>query len=123
MCIRDRFIEPLQVARLYDEVQELKIDEENEEIRILYTLSSMLSDKEAIIQSNSRTVEKLDFIFAKGDVYKRQVLEALQKMLKTAGARLNIETVQEEGTFRIRLSAVPIQNLCDCLLYTSHLNF
>ena len=47
-------------------MQELKIDEENEEIRILYTLSSMLSDKEEIIRSNSRTVEKLDFIFAKG---------------------------------------------------------
>lgn len=45
------------------------------------------------------------------------VLEALQKMLKTAGARLNIETVQEEGTFRIRLSAVPIQNLCEEVTY------
>ena len=47
------FMEPLQVARLYDEVQELKIDEENEEIRILYTLSSMLSDKEEIISQTA----------------------------------------------------------------------
>ena len=75
------FMEPLQVARLYDEVQELKIDEENEEIRILYTLSSMLSDKEEIIQSNSRTVEKLDFIFAKGKLSLEQ--EGIQPEINT----------------------------------------
>ena len=75
------FIEPLQVARLYDEVQELKIDEENEEIRILYTLSSMLSDKEEIIRSNSRTVEKLDFIFAKGKLSLEQ--EGIQPEINT----------------------------------------
>lgn len=74
-------MEPLQVARLYDEVQELKIDEENEEIRILYTLSSMLSDKEEIIQSNSRTVEKLDFIFAKGKLSLEQ--EGIQPEINT----------------------------------------
>ena len=75
------FIEPLQVARLYDEVQELKIDEENEEICILYTLSSMLSDKEEIIRSNSRTVEKLDFIFAKGKLSLEQ--EGIQPEINT----------------------------------------
>ena len=75
------FMEPLQVARLYDEVQELKIDEENEEIRILYTLSYMLSDKEEIIQSNSRTVEKLDFIFAKGKLSLEQ--EGIQPEINT----------------------------------------
>ena len=75
------FIEPLQVARLYDEVQELKIDEENEEIRILYTLSSILSDKEEIIRSNSRTVEKLDFIFAKGKLSLEQ--EGIQPEINT----------------------------------------
>ena len=75
------FIEPLQVARLYDEVQELKIDEENKEIRILYTLSSMLSDKEEIIRSNSRAVEKLDFIFAKGKLSLEQ--EGIQPEINT----------------------------------------
>ena len=75
------FMEPLQVARLYDEVQELKIDEENEEIRILYTLSSILSDKKEIIRSNSRTVEKLDFIFAKGKLSLEQ--EGIQPEINT----------------------------------------
>ena len=59
------FMEPAAVALLYDELQELRIDEENEVIRILYTLSAMLSDKAEIIRKNNRTVEKLDFIFAK----------------------------------------------------------
>lgn len=60
------FIEPTSVAKLYDELQELKIDEENEEKRILYMLSDMLADKADIIFSNNQTIEKLDFIFAKG---------------------------------------------------------
>lgn len=60
------FIEPEPVARLYEELQEMKIDEENEEKRILYTLTAMLSDKAEIIYRNNETIEKLDFIFAKG---------------------------------------------------------
>lgn len=59
------FIEPAAVGKLYEELQELRIDEENEERRILYTLSGMLSDQAEIIRQNNRTIEKLDFIFAK----------------------------------------------------------
>ena len=60
------FIEPESVARLYEELQEMKIDEENEERRILYTLTVMLSDKAEVILNNNKTIEKLDFMFAKG---------------------------------------------------------
>lgn len=60
------FMEPLAVAKLYEELQELKIDAENEERRILYELTAMLSDKADVINQNTRTIEKLDFIFAKG---------------------------------------------------------
>ncbi len=60
------FIEPVAVAKLYEELQEMRIDEENEERRILYTLSGLLSDKAEVIYRNHATVEKLDFIFAKG---------------------------------------------------------
>lgn len=60
------FIEPVAVAKLYEELQEMRIDEENEERRILYTLTAMLSDKADIIVKNNVTIEKLDFIFAKG---------------------------------------------------------
>lgn len=60
------FIEPESVARLYGELQDMRIDEDNEERRILYTLTVMLSDKAEVIFRNNRTIEKLDFIFAKG---------------------------------------------------------
>ncbi len=60
------FIEPVAVAKLYQELQELMIDEENEERRILYTLSALLSDKAKVIYDNHLTMTKLDFIFAKG---------------------------------------------------------
>jgi len=60
------FVEPAAVGKYYEELQELKIDEENEERRILYTLTVLLSDKEAIMEENYRTIEKLDFLFAKG---------------------------------------------------------
>ncbi len=59
------FIEPTSVAKYFEELQELKIDEENEERRILYTLTGLLSDKSDIIFMNNSTIEKLDFIFAK----------------------------------------------------------
>ncbi len=59
------FIEPTTVAKYYEELQELRLDEENEERRILYTLSVQLSDKEEIIFQNNSTIEKLDFAFAK----------------------------------------------------------
>ncbi len=60
------FMEPTAAGRLYEELQEMKIDEENEERRILYELTVLLSDKAQTIAENSRIIEKLDFIFAKG---------------------------------------------------------
>lgn len=60
------FIEPIAVTKLYGELEELRIDEENEERRILYMLSDWLAEKADIIFANNQTIEKLDFIFAKG---------------------------------------------------------
>ncbi len=60
------FIEPAAVARFYEELQELMIDEENEVQRILYELTGLLADIKDIMKANQETVEKLDFIFAKG---------------------------------------------------------
>lgn len=59
------FMEPAAAARLYEELQELRIEEENEVRIILYSLTVMLSDKEEIIMKNNRTIVKMDFIFAK----------------------------------------------------------
>ncbi len=60
------FIEPSGVAKQYEELQLLRIDEENEVKRILYTLSAMVAESTAVMDENITTVEKLDFIFSKG---------------------------------------------------------
>ena len=60
------FIEPVGVAKFYEELQSLKLDEENEERRILYTLSAMVADYAEILEEDMKLIEKLDYIFSKG---------------------------------------------------------
>ncbi|MDO5417709.1 MAG: DNA mismatch repair protein MutS [Lachnospiraceae bacterium] len=59
------FMEPPGAAKYYEQLQLARLDEENEELRILYTLTGLLADKAEIMEQNFRTMEKLDFIFAK----------------------------------------------------------
>ncbi len=60
------FIEPTGVAKYYEELQNLRIAEENEVYRILYTLSAMVADSTTIMETNLTMIEKLDFILSKG---------------------------------------------------------
>jgi len=60
------FVEPAGVANMYDEIALLRIGEENEVYRILYTLTAMVADAGDIMSENIRMIEKLDFIFSKG---------------------------------------------------------
>lgn len=60
------FIEPSGVAKYYEELQLLKISEENEVYNILYTLSAFVLASAPILQADLAMVEKLDFIFSKG---------------------------------------------------------
>ena len=60
------FIEPASVAKVYDELQLLKIEEENEEYQILYTLSTMILTEVPILNQNLNMIERLDFMFSKG---------------------------------------------------------
>lgn len=60
------FIEPAGVAKYYEELQLLKIDEENEVYSILYTISAMVMASAPILYENLSMMEKLDFIFSKG---------------------------------------------------------
>ena len=60
------FIEPGSVGKYYETLQLLRIHEENEEYRILYSLSAMVADYEEILEQNISMIEKLDFIFSKG---------------------------------------------------------
>lgn len=60
------FIEPSGVAKYYEELQMLKISEENEVYNILYTLSALVMASAPVLQEDLAMVEKLDFIFSKG---------------------------------------------------------
>ncbi len=60
------FIEPSSVAKYYEELQLLKISEENEVYNILYTLSSFVLSSAPTLLSDLEVIEKLDFIFSKG---------------------------------------------------------
>lgn len=60
------FIEPAAVSKYYEELQLLKIEAENEERRILYTLTVMVADQAPVLEQDIKMIEKLDFIFSKG---------------------------------------------------------
>ncbi|MBQ5674654.1 MAG: DNA mismatch repair protein MutS [Lachnospiraceae bacterium] len=60
------FIEPAGVAKHYEELQLLRISEQNEVYNILYTLSVFVLASAPVLQADLEMVEKLDFIFSKG---------------------------------------------------------
>ncbi len=60
------FVEPTASAKYYEELQGLRIDEENEVRRILYELTGMVDQYAESIRGNIQMIEKLDFIFSKG---------------------------------------------------------
>lgn len=60
------FMEPASVGAMQEKLELLRIDEENEERRILYGLSAMAADYEEAMEQNIKMMEKLDFIFSKG---------------------------------------------------------
>lgn len=59
------FIEPSSTRKLQDEIALLRIEEENEIRRILYTLTALVEEHIASININIEAMESLDFIFAK----------------------------------------------------------
>lgn len=60
------FMEPISVGKQYEELQILRLCAENEERRILYSLSAMIADSAENFEQDIRTIEKLDYIFSKG---------------------------------------------------------
>ena len=60
------FIEPTSISVMNAELALLKLDEENEVRKILYTLTGLIADNHEIFAENVRVISKLDFIFAKG---------------------------------------------------------
>jgi len=60
------FIEPVAVSKYYEELQLLKLEAENEERRILYTLTVMVAEQSPVLEQDIKMIEKLDFMFSKG---------------------------------------------------------
>lgn len=81
------FIEPSGVAKYYEELQLLKISEENEVYRILYTLSAMVTASAPVMYENLQMIEKLDFIFSKGKL--SLDMDATEPMINTE-RRINL---------------------------------
>lgn len=75
------FIEPSGVAKYYEELQLLKISEENEVYRILYTLTAMVTASAPVMYENLKMIEKLDFIFSKGKL--SLDMDATEPMINT----------------------------------------
>ncbi len=60
------FIEPTACAKYFEELQSLRLEEENEVRRILYELTVQVDCYGAELKDNLRYIEKLDYIFSKG---------------------------------------------------------
>lgn len=95
------FMEPTSVAEYYEQLQSLRMDEENEERRILYTLTDMVAEAAECMEQNIKMMEKLDFIFSKGKL-----------SLKIHGTEANINT---ERRIRIRQGRHPLMNPQVCV--------
>ena len=76
------FVEPLGIVNIYEKLQMLKIEEENEVHRILYTLTAMVAESAEVIAENIRVTEKLDFIFSKGKL--SQDMDAAEPKINVA---------------------------------------
>ncbi len=85
------FVEPVGVSNIYEEIDLLRISEENEVYRILYTLTAMVAEAEYIMEENIRMMEKLDYIFSKGklsmDMYACEPVITLDRDIRLKNAR------------------------------------
>lgn len=60
------FIEPEGVIKTGEQLQSLRLDEENEVYRILYTLTALVADCADALKDNMGLIERLDYSFSKG---------------------------------------------------------
>lgn len=98
------FIEPAAVAKCYDELQALRLCEEDEVYRILYTLSAMVAAAMTQMQENIAMIEKLDFIFSKGKL--SMDMQAVEPGINT-GRTIRLKDARHPLMDRAR--AVPLQ--------------
>lgn len=81
------FIEPTAIGKLKDELSLLEIEESNEERKILYALSALVSENGVSIRLNIEAMEILDMIFAKAKL--SMEMKAVTPSINTA-RKINI---------------------------------
>ncbi len=83
------FIEPIGVSRLFEELQILKIEEENEERRILYTLTAKIADYAEEMRQNLRTIENgVSRLFEELQILKIEEENEERRILYTLTAKI-----------------------------------
>lgn len=98
------FIEPASVAKIYEELQLLRIEEENEEYQILYTLSMMILTEVPVLNQNLSMIERLDYMFSKGKL--SIDMDAVEPKINT---ERRIQMVDARHPLMSREVAVPLQ--------------
>lgn len=102
------FIEPTIVSKLQEEISTLRIMEDNEIRKILYILTSFVTDSKEALRTNMEVMETLDFIFAKAKL--STDLDAHEVTITTTKA-IHIE----EGRH-------PLLNQSECVPLTFHMD-
>lgn len=97
------FIEPEAVGELTEKLASLQFEEENEERRVRYELSALAAEHEDAFFKNIATVEKLDFLFAKGKL--SQAMEGVEPDINT---ERRIEIEQGRHPFIKKEECVPL---------------
>lgn len=98
------FIEPTGVSKYYEELSMLRLDEEDEVYRILYTISAMVLSSAEVLMANLEMIEKLDFIFSKGKL--SIDMDASEPAINT-GRRIHLEEARHP--LMDKATAVPLQ--------------
>lgn len=97
------FVEPTSVERHFENIQLLRIDEENEEMRIRYELTSQFLEYLPSVVENMRVVEKLDFDFSKAKLSCE--FDCIEPEINTAR---KIQLKQARHPFLEKAKAVPL---------------
>ncbi len=95
------FIEPTAIARFREELDILRIEESNEERRVLYELTAMVDSFGKEIKLNAEYMEVLDYAFAKGKL--------------SAGMEGRAPIIQTEGKIKIVNGRHPFLNRETCV--------
>ncbi|EPR09192.1 endonuclease MutS2 [Ruminiclostridium papyrosolvens] len=95
------FIEPSVVRRLQEDISTLSVEEENEERKILYTLTSLVDEQLPVFKINVDIMETLDAFFAKAKL-------SVQMKATAADIHMNRRIVIKAGRH-------PLLNQSECV--------